>query len=508
MEKKSAVVPKYIAKDESMSTRVNDTYPTEIEFRTGVFYFELLLMVLYCYMGPLAYPVLYVLCGTSGMKMRDFYGKGFVLQFLVWVFTAVSTALVLIDGSKETVQELYWMYLIIFTRCVMIACKYSHMSNKYYKLVNKYSEGNKQILLDQQLGVSWLNLKEQIIVEQVQVAMKRNHVEKKNLIMDGLLLLDEDTCSLEPPPSVDGYELILSWIQNATKANRMNLKCFLPIGFFVAFSPLLVRIFCTNKDHSIMGKTTADTASLPLIWIVVFLWETSHFMFLYAAILDSQRRLHVMKKTSILIAPSHSHLRQYHIMKAMGCLDMELLHHSATTIHAWVNLRRVLIDFGKDYMKRLSAYFSITILMVAFAAVELYIEFNTTENDQGVAAYSISPNNASLVSTILVCIVYLIKLIHIGHNINKETIVQTDVLLEYSRIMERTLMTHSASLDTNAYRDVSTTLMALQTAREQLRVDIELRPFRIFGVPARAFLIKVVASICFSYTILLFRIKI
>ena len=106
----------------------------------------------------------------------------------------------------------------------------------------------------------------------------------------------------------------------------------------------------------------------------------------------------------------------------------------------------------------------------------------------------------------MISLQFTFRLVYIGMRLNKESMIQTDVLLEYSRQVERRLAQSRAKLDSIEMHELQVSSLTLQSAREQLRIDMDLRPFRVMGMPANTVIVKVFISILISYILALLRL--
>lgn len=115
-----------------------------------------------------------------------------------------------------------------------------------------------------------------------------------------------------------------------------------------------------------------------MIFFLIFITT----LFFVAGIRDMKRRLFVLRQLGQIISPKKlQYYKDKKLLPTVNFLDQ-------VTLHSWIDLRKLAIDYGKKYFYRheifmpVAFYLAIGCLLIAFLMLADLIPFSTSEETQ------------------------------------------------------------------------------------------------------------------------------
>lgn len=178
----------------------------------------------------------------------------------------------------------------------------------------------------------------------------------------------------------DGKVILEFIIREYNKTQELSvvaLGSIFALTFFFVFSTAIYR--------SMVGQTLFGNSALEYICFggngfMIFFLVFITTLFFVAGIRDMKRRLFILQQLGQMISPKKmQYYKNKKLLPTVNFLDQ-------VTLHSWIDLRKLAIDYGKKYFYRheifmpVAFYLAITCLMVAFFMIVDKVPFSNDDD--------------------------------------------------------------------------------------------------------------------------------
>jgi len=359
--------------------------------------FLVLHLLFYFLLGPLII-LLAPLVGTHLLRNQSFLGlkssvmrqyiEFFATALFITVFYATKTA-----GLEAT--EVYMMVVAVFIRIICISSKYAYQSECSLRILRTRTLTDQQINDHLPFIPEWRKQREALIKDEFCSAMMRLQIEKplfsfvflenpslnkQRSFAEGVRSLQqiqeaesEGFGSAEPnfeasKPRVDGFRLAFEFLRKARKVRfqRLSMLCML-VSVLRALIPTFYRLYeIKYQDKDIPLLTEKPYAAIILFLInTVFFWM--NLVIIAVVIEDLRTKIFCLKQVGYMITPKNL------CPSTDGKLSPTMNIFDAVSLKAWLDLRKLVNDYGKKYILRNNFNVTASLLFYGFVIAVLLL---------------------------------------------------------------------------------------------------------------------------------------
>jgi len=353
----------------------------EIYLRPDIFceFFIMHLLFYFC-LGPfiiLLTPIL----GPHVLRNQAFMGwrSGVIRQYLEFFATALFLT---IFYSTKTAGleaiEVYMMVVAVLIRLICISSKYAYQSDCFIRILKTRTLTEKQLSNQLPFIPEWRVQGDYLIKQELNSALLRLEIETStfsfsflgtSLTKSGVLRSptkgekksvwqeeapkeeDEYSVSKEIEPNtqfkVDGYALAFDFIQHAKKVRYRHLKSFsMVISVLRALLPTFYRIFEIYYQKQDIPLFTGKPYAAVILFLInaIFFWM--NLVIIVTVIEDIKTKIFCLKQVGYMITSKNvCSSSDRKLCPTVNIFD-------AANLKAWLDLRKLINDYGKKYIHR------------------------------------------------------------------------------------------------------------------------------------------------------------
>ena len=318
----------------------------------------------------------------------------FILQVIFWINSILTLLAMFYFGGSNPITNVVMLVtnqLSLITRASNIAAKYATfppaLLKRYREQVLDRQEFRSQLLL-----AFWAQQTPEVVESEYLNAMHRNGFDL-SIFRFSFLDKPNDTVEadldwLEKEQHLDsaarnvvnlgdnktrtyyhGGGVFMAVIRkfNATKSRRALRLWVQVLAIIWGLTPLLVKI---GLGRSIINKENIfDTVAFYLGLLVSWFLFSFTNLFYAQAKYDIQRTIYIMAQLSHLISTQKKTTEEYKVLPTMNFME-------EYSLNSWKIMRRIALDYGKQYFYRHEIYLPVVFLLVlvsAFGALCLQI---------------------------------------------------------------------------------------------------------------------------------------
>ncbi|KAL4483557.1 hypothetical protein ABPG72_016838 [Tetrahymena utriculariae] len=342
--------------------------------------------VYFILLGPLAIPLIN-LRGRALSRNMQFSGiSGFSIQQFVIYLLNISVFAVFYTNKCDVVTfqvEMVNIIAIMFTRCVVLGCKYATYDPKKMEYLRNNVLSN-EVRSSELFFAGWISQTPLIIHRSVLQCQKAFNIDPSLFYIQFMVTPEQKTdvrlkehqdilkqvrdndefCQRIPPPVVRpkkekqekiyfGYEILKDLIdtyqQKHRKFRKFLIICAIVFSLVRALIPLIFHIYNNPTDpykHSYEYFICVVSTILVCNMFVFFCLQTMLGYF------DIKRKLFMQRQLSFMIAPRK--LKNLDIEKMLPTVDI----FNSYTIKGWTLIRKVCMEYGKAYSLRVQGLFT------------------------------------------------------------------------------------------------------------------------------------------------------
>ncbi|KAL4434726.1 hypothetical protein ABPG74_017146 [Tetrahymena malaccensis] len=342
--------------------------------------------VYFILLGPLAIPLIN-LGGKALSRNMQFSGiSWFSIQQLIIYLLNISAFAVFYTNKCDVVTfqvEMINIIAIMFTRCVVIACKYATYDRKKMEYLRNNILNKEQRISELFFG-GWISQTPLIIHRSVLQCQKAFNIDPSLFYIQFMVTPEQKTdirlkqhqdilkqvrdndefCQRIPPPVVRpkkekqekiyfGYEILKDLIDSYQQKHRKFRK-FLIISAIIFSS---IRALIPLGFHIYNNPRYPYKHSYEYFICVVSLFQVFN-MFLFFCMqtmlgyFDATRKLFMQRQLSFMIAPRK--LKNLDMEKILPTVDI----FNSYTIKGWTLIRKVCMEYGKAYSLRVQGLYT------------------------------------------------------------------------------------------------------------------------------------------------------
>jgi len=422
----------------SQYLKQTDTFST---FKTRVFIEALIYHLLFYFaLGPLVSVIMYMTSGPKLARNMQFYGPSliFFTQLICYLF--FFTGLIMFVLDKFNIQEIYIYTLayLIAIRCVIIAIKYAYLSPEKIYILRNFEIPLQTTAKDQVFG-GWNSQPDLVIINSLKNTIKRHEIDERllytqfitslkkenmNLLKHYEIMIkqnleesnQDDTSYRDINPSenvVYGLSIIYNLIKRYNEEHKYSTLRRLVICFAVAIvlnlSPLVIRYSSDNQIQ--FGLYLGDCLEAVSVNVALALscsyFAIANLAFFSITITDIRRQVFLMKQLSYMICPQREN--EYDEKRIYPTLNL----FDVISLRTWSGLRRLSIDYGIHFTRRLQVGVSVQLLFYITLGVILTLRqlFN-------IATSGVIQSQVIVVGQIILFIILMFMMFRSGAYIN------------------------------------------------------------------------------------------
>eukprot|EP00762_Andalucia_godoyi_P006216 ANDGO_01682.mRNA.1 hypothetical protein (macronuclear) len=367
-----------------------------VSFHSGIFIREFL----YNFLIPFAIPVIYVFEGWYSLMNRllwvssrvpgsaifftqqlAFFGLLIACDTL-YFYNTTNKKTGKVEYSESTVSfiEIVIVNLLYLIRVATIACKYAYQPRSFWKRFNSglLSANDAQDLL---LAVGWFQLRPQLMIRQLYFTEARTGID----LSSSYLVFRSDTQNLAVVSQVSPEQQIaidnellrvpyekkrlhareVAWLCLAAAASRVNVSrirvAAMTVTVIHSFLPCLFRLITYG---TFFGENRFDISVVVIGIVLSLFFMYVDVLFLACSAVDMYRR-----------AKSLGHLTTVtnHIAQDASPMNWRV----------WIAIRRILVDFGRQYLSRLCWFLGMFLVFLFILLLYMVITlYNATDLSQ------------------------------------------------------------------------------------------------------------------------------
>ena len=169
-------------------------------------------------------------------------------------------------------------------------------------------------------------------------------------------------------------EIVLEFIINKfneTIPFASNYYKAVGYGVMWGFMQVGIKLLYGSKFHGDDSIEIAIQYLDMLVATILFYWQ---FMFYKQAIIDIERKFWIMKQLSLIISPRSMQSKWTKFLPTICLLD-------PVSLRAWLNIRRIGLDYGRKYFYRHEVFLPVTLLLMSLNIIGCFAIFLLLKSD-------------------------------------------------------------------------------------------------------------------------------
>ncbi|CAD8157903.1 unnamed protein product [Paramecium octaurelia] len=366
------------------------TQPHEVHFRIKIFIKYLALRILFSIIGP--FVLVYGLCDKEWMSfMCNFriYGctKGTAFNYFRWIANYIFVLSCVYYGGNQGVKKMHYeigfFCILYLTENVTYAIKYAFFHPSKLNLIERFDMSVIGDLCEQSINpYHWAQQIPSMITKEFEQSMKRHQIEPTSFHFYFMVAPNPERKKriLVGYSDNGGHKLYEELAANCISiakeiVEEYNKKCHLrfinKFSILIALARVIAYIFIMNFCSESV-KDYVIAVQMCIFQFMYFYLITVLMMITYR---DLRRKVFAMTQLSHLI--SAEKVEVYQESKMFPTLNLLC----CVSLYSWVNLRKMILDYGLQYTRRQSFMLSFIMLLNAIMMVVMtflfYLEYIT-----------------------------------------------------------------------------------------------------------------------------------
>ncbi|CAD8125562.1 unnamed protein product [Paramecium sonneborni] len=367
------------------------TQPHEVHFRIKVFIKYLLLRIMFSILGPLI--LVYGLFNKEWIHfMSNFriYGctKGTAFNYFRWItnYTFFFSILYYIQdyGINQIMHyEIGFFSTLFLTENITYAIKYAFFHPSKLNLIERFDLNVIGDLCEQSINpYHWAQQIPSMITREFEQSMKRHQIEPTSfhlyfMVAPNPLIKERIQVGYFDNGGHKNYEEIAASCISMAKEiieeynKKCNLRFINKFSIFVALTRIVAYIFIMNFNN----QSFNDYIIIVQMCVFQFMYFYMITVLMMITYRDLRRKVFAMTQLSHLI--SAEKVEVYQESKMFPTLNLLC----CVSLYSWVNLRKMILDYGLQYTRRQSFMLSfimiINTIMMVLMIFLFYLEFVT-----------------------------------------------------------------------------------------------------------------------------------
>ena len=174
------------------------------------------------------------------------------------------------------------------------------------------------------------------------------------------------------------FEYIIKQYNKRANMSILTLVCVFGYSIGNVFLPAAIRAYF---GQSSFGNSAFEYITYTGNGLFIFFLVFTTLLFFMAGIRDMKRRAYILNQLGQYLSPKKLQVyKDEKLLPSVNILDQ-------TTLHSWIDLRKLAIDYGKKYFFRheifmpVAFYTAAACLLLIFFILINFLTFGTTEND-------------------------------------------------------------------------------------------------------------------------------
>ncbi|CAD8088313.1 unnamed protein product [Paramecium primaurelia] len=367
------------------------TQPHEVNFRIKVFMKYLLLRIIFTIIGPLilGYGIINKdwLSFMSNFRMYGNY-SGVLYNYFRWISNYILIATIIYYTNNEEKRiihyEIGFFAVLYITENVTCAIKFAFFHPSKLALIENFEICVVGDSCEQSINpYHWAQQNQSTITKELEQSMKRSQVE--STIFQLYFMISPNAERLKriqieeqqdirnkiqiEEVAADGFLMAKEIINEFNKKNSFNFAINLAIILAIIRVGLYIMIMKLCEESV---KSIAIVVQMSIFQFLYFSTIISLMMLTYR---DLRRKVYSMTQLSHLI--SAEKVEVYQESKIFPTINLLC----TVSIYSWVNLRKILLDYGLQYTRRqtfiLSFIMIINTILMGVMTILFYIQLIT-----------------------------------------------------------------------------------------------------------------------------------
>ncbi|KAL4429727.1 hypothetical protein ABPG74_001413 [Tetrahymena malaccensis] len=353
-----------------------------------IFWYHLLFYLL---IGPLINLVYWKRRTLLRNLMLWGISSSFFTQLLFYFFNTITITLYFAQSSQNIyLVEIIFTIIIMILRCYVISCKYATFNPDKIKLYREYILTQEFLVADFYLA-SWVDQDDRTLYKETYNSLQRGEldpsmfyisffVEPSTQSQEEMAQLNENigkhhfyTSSKYQPLCIFplqqtqyffGYSIYGYIIRTFTKENGRKIQLLYAMGLSImrTMLPIVYRyIQVQNFQYD-----TLEIIQLTSMSINNFFGYFFSFVFLFFYIRDMRLKDYTLTQCKLMLQVKKLNLNEKKILPTIDIIN-------PYSLKGWSIMRRICLDYGKQYILRIQAYLTIYFLQIFITSIILML---------------------------------------------------------------------------------------------------------------------------------------
>ncbi|EAS03998.2 transmembrane protein, putative (macronuclear) [Tetrahymena thermophila SB210] len=327
------------------------------------------------------------------MRNLQFWGntQAFYIQTTFFIFNVFIITLYFTSSSQNIyLVEIIFTFFIMILRCYIIACKYATLHPDKIKLYRDYVLDVKLTITDYYL-TNWKDQDDKTLYRETYNALQRGEfdpsmfyisffVEPSKQAADEMNELNQNISKHHSYTTVKyqpkcifpvqqtqyfyGYSVLGYLIRQYSKQNRGSsqiLQALILAGIRTA-GPIIYR-YIYRENFEFRGIEIAQLVALSINTFFGYLFS---FVFLFFYIRDMKLKDFMLNQCKLMLQVKKIHLSEKKVLPTVDIIN-------PYSLKGWSILRRICLDYGKQYVLRMQAYLTIYFFSIFITTIILIL---------------------------------------------------------------------------------------------------------------------------------------
>ncbi|EAR82843.2 transmembrane protein, putative (macronuclear) [Tetrahymena thermophila SB210] len=322
-----------------------------------------------------------------------FWGNtsSFYTQFLFYKFNIMTIFLYFLQSSQNIyLVEIIFTIIIMVLRCYVIACKYATFNPDKIKLYRDYILTQEFLVADFYLA-SWVDQDDRTLYKETYNALQRGEldpsmfyisffVEPSTQSQEEIAQLNDNIAKhhfytsskyqplcifpLQQTQYFFGYSIYGYIIRSFTKENGRKIQILysMVLSIMRTLLPIVYR-YIQRQNFEFKPMEIVQITSMSINNFFGYFFS---FVFLFFYIRDMRLKDYTLTQCKLMLQVKKLHLNEKKILPTIDIIN-------PYSLKGWSILRRICLDYGKQYILRIQAYLTIYFLQIFITSIILML---------------------------------------------------------------------------------------------------------------------------------------